>query len=1151
MKTEPRFLRRFERIWSSLRRHQALLGLATTVLAAAAGLGLLAWADHRFEMPRAARALGLATASAATLAVLWRLVVAPLRWWTRPRTAVEIEGRFPQLGQRIRTVVQYAGLGDEAIDSQGVAPGLVGALNEETEAKVGPLPLQAIVPRRRVPAVAALASVPILLLGVAAVRSPEWRIALQRSLLVERPYTTLSVRPGDVLVDQGESVAVAVDVIGRMRPKVLLESRPAGKTGSEWKAAKLEAPDRGPKTRREATVEKVKDPLEYRVVAGPAASGTFKIDVRYPLEIKGFAVTLTPPPYTGLEPSKVEGGDVQAVEGTEARFAIVFDTPPAEAALAIRDPAEKPTGKEKAAPAPTVLPLRREGNSFVAEMKLLKDLDYQVVAKTPDERALPKNKHRIDVREDRAPRVAFEEPEEALEVHPVAEVKKRVRVGDDFGVTRAGIVFRFNDGEEKALILRDLAAEEGKKPRTAATLEETLLMETLAASPQDSVTYYAFAEDNFPAGPRRTETDLRYIDIRPFKRDYRLADPLGGAPGDPDELATLEELIARQRFNLNRAHRLARHKPTDKVDAEDPLKIAGFEETLLSITREFTEGIERIVGAPVEPLHRAEEAMLASVEALDRGRNAEAPPAMSEALKNLVAARRELVFVIGQDSAAARAMRNFDRKQAQKIRKPKGKDEEAEMVAAEIEELAQDEDFVYATIAAAMQGGEDGKGEKGQKSEEAEEAKDAEPKDSPEGKDAKEGEGEQGKKGPKGSGQGKGRGDGGEGGSGEPKKTDRRAIAEKQEEIVDEARALEERLKRIEAASDLAKARMAKAAEAAEKASGSLARGHSKRAAEEAKAGAGMLHELARQVKGEIAREIADEIAMARDLAEELADREADLADRNEAQGASGDQPGKADGEKPGDGQGRKPGKGKGRRGGPGAGNPTDAERIEGMAEAAKTLEAWLNQIDQNGQGKAADAVREILEGGAVAEIVERTERMGELRLGGKLPEIGREARELSGKLERIGQALELLHRGIVDPQLAAMVEFDRRVGALAARLAMLKTDAEITAWHRDAASLIRDLEKAGIAGAAELADALRDGGWTGGGGAWHWGVGPDHRVAPGAYGNALRTVSTQIKDQIQEMVLKDVASARDEATPPKYREMVERYYEVLSGGGK
>ncbi len=349
---------------------------------------------------------------------------------------------------------------------------------------------------------------------------------------------------------------------------------------------------------------------------------------------------------------------------------------------------------------------------------------------------MPKNKHRIDVREDRAPRVSFEEPEEALEVHPIAEVKKRVRVGDDFGVTKAGIVFRFNDGDEKTLILKEIPAETGKKPQTQAMLEETLLIETLAASPQDSVTYYAFAEDNYPGTPRRTETDLRYIDIRPFKRDYKLADPAAGVPGEPDELATLEELIARQRFNLNRAHRLAKHKAGDKVEGEDPLKVAGFEETLLGMTREFTEGIEALADEKVETMHKAESAMVAAVDALDRSKNAEAAIAMSEAQRNLVAARRELINIIGLKPMAAAAMRSFDRKQAQKIRKPKNKDEEADQVAAELEALAQDEEFVYATIVAASEEGQDAKAPEGEAAEAEEPSKDQPKKDAEEKKDA-------------------------------------------------------------------------------------------------------------------------------------------------------------------------------------------------------------------------------------------------------------------------------------------------------------------------------------------------------------------------------------------------------------------------------
>ena len=179
-----------------------------------------------------------------------------------------------------------------------------------------------------------------------------------------------------------------------------------------------------------------------------------------------------------------------------------------------------------------------------------------------------------------------------------------------------------------------------------------LLLEKLAASPTDSLTYYAFAEDNNPAGARRTETDLRYLDIRPFKREYKLAES-GDGEGEPSELASLAELIARQRFNLNRANRLAKHKPTDKTFAEDPLKIAGFEETLAGLTRELTQGVEGIVGQRIEPLHAAEESMLAAVAALDHGQNARAPAHMGDALRHLIEARDTFRVVIGRDPKAA------------------------------------------------------------------------------------------------------------------------------------------------------------------------------------------------------------------------------------------------------------------------------------------------------------------------------------------------------------------------------------------------------------------------------------------------------------------------------------------------------------------
>src|SRR5262245_7203091 len=116
--TEPRgqtFLDRFERLRRSLRRFQVRLGLSWTALAGGLGLLALMAADFWLELPWAARGAGLAGVGALTALVFATQVIAPWRWWTKPRTATEIERRFPSLGQRIRTVVQYAGLPEDRV----------------------------------------------------------------------------------------------------------------------------------------------------------------------------------------------------------------------------------------------------------------------------------------------------------------------------------------------------------------------------------------------------------------------------------------------------------------------------------------------------------------------------------------------------------------------------------------------------------------------------------------------------------------------------------------------------------------------------------------------------------------------------------------------------------------------------------------------------------------------------------------------------------------------------------------------------------------------------------------------------------------------------------------------------------------------------
>ena len=530
LKSKAAFVDRFDETRSVIRRFQVRYGLCWVVLVLACGLILLAAGDYWFEWSRAIRAVGLGVVGCIALVVAAARILAPIVWWSRPHTAIEIEQHFPQLGQRVRTVVQFSGQDDEAVAAEGVSPNLVTALEEETDACARPLDLRKVIPLWRLRMAALTAGVLVLGLVCGVLFNWETRVATGRALLSDRPYTTLAVTPGDVLIDQGKDVTVSIELSGNVDRRVVLHTRRTDTEGAGWQQRELTADDvqtAGKHTMEyEAELKEVAGPTEYRAVAGPAESDVYCVSVRYPLAITKFEATLTPPAYTGVKAKIVEGGDLDVIEGSRVRFRMEFDRPTAEAALFFTDPRYKNKEGEVASE-PTPVPLTLDGEAFVADMQFSDDKSYEIVATAREGVSLPTNKYRVRVQKDRAPRVRFESPAEALEVHSIAELLMRIHTSDDFGLTKAGIVFQVNNGEEQTLFVKDFPAaddreSEADESRTVHTaVEDMLLLEQCNLTPTDSVTYYAFAEDSFPDAAKRTETDLRFIDIRPFKRIYK------------------------------------------------------------------------------------------------------------------------------------------------------------------------------------------------------------------------------------------------------------------------------------------------------------------------------------------------------------------------------------------------------------------------------------------------------------------------------------------------------------------------------------------------------------------------------------------------------------------------------------------------------
>src|SRR5262249_13634785 len=148
---------------------------------------------------------------------------------------------FPRVGQRLRTVAQHGERPAEELTRDGVSPGMVAALEEETAEKVKPLPFQAALPVRPALVAAVAAACCVAVLAGFAVRGPEWRTAMGRVVLVPTSYTTLTATPSADVVDENTDVVVRATMTGRARPAVVLHVREPGEP--DWREETMDPTD--------------------------------------------------------------------------------------------------------------------------------------------------------------------------------------------------------------------------------------------------------------------------------------------------------------------------------------------------------------------------------------------------------------------------------------------------------------------------------------------------------------------------------------------------------------------------------------------------------------------------------------------------------------------------------------------------------------------------------------------------------------------------------------------------------------------------------------------------------------------------------------------------------------------------------------------
>ncbi|HEY9385397.1 MAG TPA: DUF4175 family protein, partial [Gemmatimonadales bacterium] len=601
---------------------------AAVVLALLCGAALTALFGAGSNAVVTVRVVGYVLIAAALL----RYVVVPV--FQRPddaRLALYAEEQAPELKQALVSAVHELRIPEEARPSPALAARVVeAALAEVRRLEAGP-GLERPKLRRAAGlfgAVAALGAA-LILAGPQILRDTARVLFVPWSEAAAAAVFSIQVEPGNAAVPRGGAVQIRAALHGFAAEGAELVMRTD--TASEW--VRLPMLRDSAQAEFTARVFDLTHATEYFVESDGVKSPAFRLSVTDLPAIQRLALELRFPAYTGLPPEKLDpGGDVAAVVGTSVTVHATVTRPAKSVALRLDE-------------GPTVpLALDAQGR-WSGSFAVRRDGFYRVDLVAPDGSAVPGSvQYVIEALEDRIPTVMIEQPGRDTKVTSVEEISIALHAQDDYGVAGLELLYSVNGGAEQRVALTDSSARRTTPELRAA---HTIFLEELGLKPGDLIAYHGVARDGAGA---TGSSDIYFLEVRPFGRDYRQAEsgPQGGGGGEqsPEGLSARQRELVAGTFNTLRdsartAERQRREDLTTLAIAQGKLKqdVAGLVRRLVERNIVATDTAFVLIHAELDTASRE---MQTAEEGLGRGAPREALPAEQRALQRLQ--RAEAVY---------------------------------------------------------------------------------------------------------------------------------------------------------------------------------------------------------------------------------------------------------------------------------------------------------------------------------------------------------------------------------------------------------------------------------------------------------------------------------------------------------------------------
>jgi len=578
MTTAERLLDYIRTVRRCLRVQAAARGMALTLLCALALTLIAVPAAHSQRFTEEAVRWARLALFAGTLAAAGLLLVLPLlRRWSDRRIARYIEERHPEYRDRLASAVELLE-SDRSSD-----PDILALLLEDAHGSVSAAPASGYLDRRRVARFGALAAACIAVFAVLALVGPSiyrygighlWTGWLSRAA---GPLYQIAVTPGNAALARHADQAITARTQGFQAPDARLFA--FFQSGTRWEALAMSVEPRG--NAFQYAFHDVRENIRYYVEAVGVRSPEYRLSVADVARVQRIDLKYRFPAYTGL-PERLEpdSGDVRAVKGTQVEFTVHTDIP-ADAGDLLLD-----SGRG--------IPLRASGDRRLTGTLVVEEsglyhvrLGRRGEAPASPIRARASDDYVIDALPDQPPVVAIRRPGRDMRPTSIEEVTTQVEARDDFGLAGLQLHYSVNGGPERQVNLLERGGAKELEARSTLYLEEFKL------APGDVVAYYAVARD----ARQTAQTDIFFMEVRPFEREYRQAQSAGGMGGEQGEGGEGDEsnLVQRQKEIIAATWNLLREQARARIGraGDDVPTLADIQKRLQQQTEMLATRMER------------------------------------------------------------------------------------------------------------------------------------------------------------------------------------------------------------------------------------------------------------------------------------------------------------------------------------------------------------------------------------------------------------------------------------------------------------------------------------------------------------------------------------------------------------------------------